>query len=176
MAVAKKISIENAKPDKLFYFVANVVVYRRSDERVLILKRIETEKVFPGLWAMIGGKLEHGDFDITKPDNILNEETISFWNPIEKLLQREIKEEAGIEVHDRMTYLRSVMFVRPDGIPTIMPVFVAEYKSGEVEFEKDSFTDSAWVNEKEMCDYKCIPSIYDEAEAALKLCRSTPAP
>ena len=41
---AKKISIDEAKKEKLFYFVANVVVYRGSDGRCLILKRHEREK------------------------------------------------------------------------------------------------------------------------------------
>lgn len=171
--LAKKISIDAAKPDKLFYFVANVVVYRQSDERVLLLKRSETEKVFPGMWAMLGGKLEHSDFDISKPDSTLNNETISFWNPIEKLLAREVAEEAGIVIEEQMTYLRSVMFVRPDGIPVIMPVFIGKYKSGEVKPEAGAFTDFAWVNEAEIANYQCIPSIIDEAKAAIALCRST---
>ena len=55
---ADKISLENAKDDKLFYFVANVVVFRESDGRCLILKRSENEKVHPGKFATQGGKLE----------------------------------------------------------------------------------------------------------------------
>lgn len=168
---ASKISIENAKPDKLFYFVANVVVYRQSDQRVLILKRAETEKVFPGIWGMIGGKLEHKDFDIQKPDMTLHGEVINFLNPIEQLLQREVKEETSIKIKNRMTYLKSVLFVRPDQTPSILVVFIAEYQSGEVKLEKAAFSDFAWVNEKEIHSYKCIPGMEDEVEEALKLCR-----
>lgn len=54
---AKKISIDNAKVGKLFYFVANVVVYRESDKKCLILKRDEREKVHPEKYAVPGGKL-----------------------------------------------------------------------------------------------------------------------
>lgn len=32
---AEKISLKNAKEDKLFYFVANVVIYRQKDGRCL---------------------------------------------------------------------------------------------------------------------------------------------
>ena len=65
---ASKISIENAKKDKLFYFVANVVVYRESDGRCLILKRSEREKVHPGKYAIPGGKLEWEDYGYRTSD------------------------------------------------------------------------------------------------------------
>lgn len=41
-----------AKTKKLFYFVANVVVFRQSDKRCLILKRDEREKVHSGEYAV----------------------------------------------------------------------------------------------------------------------------
>ena len=52
---AKEISVAQAKKDKLFYFVPNVVIYRESDGRCLILKRDEREKVHPGRYAVPGG-------------------------------------------------------------------------------------------------------------------------
>lgn len=55
---AEKISLQNAKENKLFYFVANVVIYRSSDARCLILKRSVEEKVHPGKYCVPGGKLE----------------------------------------------------------------------------------------------------------------------
>jgi len=55
---ALKISLDNAKKDKLFYFVANVIIYRDSDKKCLILKRSETEKVHPNKYCVPGGKLE----------------------------------------------------------------------------------------------------------------------
>jgi len=55
---AENISLDNAKQNKLFYIVANVVIYRESDQRCLILKRSETEKVHPSKYCVPGGKLE----------------------------------------------------------------------------------------------------------------------
>ncbi|HRZ29879.1 MAG TPA: hypothetical protein P5052_04025 [Candidatus Paceibacterota bacterium] len=55
---ALKISLDNAKQNKLFYFVANVIIYRDSDKRCLILKRSSTEKVHPDKYCVPGGKLE----------------------------------------------------------------------------------------------------------------------
>jgi 8-oxo-dGTP pyrophosphatase MutT (NUDIX family) len=166
--LANSISVENAKNGKLFYFVANVVVYRPSDGRVLILKRAKTEKVFPDIWGIVGGKLEHGDFDISKPDKILNGQVINFISPIEKLLQREVKEEAGLNVRSTMHYLKSVVFVRPDKIPVIFVIFAAEYESGEVVPEPGAFSDFAWVNEEELSQYDCIEGMEEEVAAAAR--------
>ncbi len=68
--VASSISLDQAKHDKLFYVVANVVVYRDSDKRCLILKRDPREKAHPNKYAVPGGKLEWKDFDLQKPTRI----------------------------------------------------------------------------------------------------------
>ena len=68
---AKKISVDNAKKNKLFYFVANVVIYREADGRCLILKRDEREKVQPGKYAVPGGKLEWADLDMNNPTRMI---------------------------------------------------------------------------------------------------------
>lgn len=94
---AEKISLKNAKENKLFYFVANVVVYRESDGRCLIFKRSEREKVHPGRYGVPGGKLEWKQLDINKPTR-LNGDVLDFEGAVEELLARETKEEAGIEI------------------------------------------------------------------------------
>ncbi len=165
---ASKISIDNAKTDKLFYFVANVVVYRESDGRCLILKRHDREKVHPGKYGIIGGKLEWNDFDLTKPSR-MNGDVIGFHNVIEDLLRREAKEEAGIEIEDEMKYIDSMMFVRPDEIPVVFVKFAAKYKSGEVMLEEHSFTEYAWVNAEEVMNYDCIGGIQDEVKNVIDL-------
>ncbi len=58
MPPATEISLKEAKQDKLFYFVANIIIYRDSDSRCLILKRHLREKVHPNKYAVPGGKLE----------------------------------------------------------------------------------------------------------------------
>ena len=165
---AKKISITNAKIEKLFYFVANVVIFRESDKRCLILKRDEREKVHPGVYAVPGGKLEWQDMDLNHPTRI-NGEVLDFENAVEDLLRREVKEEAGIEIDTKFYYLNSVAFVRPDETPVIMVKFAAKYKSGEVKPEPGSFTDFAWVNPEEVKNFKCIKGIPEEIENTIKL-------
>mgnify|MGYP001568269722 FL=1 len=164
---AKKISIENAKHDKLFYFVANIVIYREKDGRCLILKRDEREKVHPGKYAVPGGKLEWADLDITKPTR-MNGEVLDFENAVEDLLKREVLEEAGISIKGQLIYMNSVAFVRPDEIPVILVKFSAKYDHGEVKLQQGSFTSHAWVNATEVKKYDCIKGIHEEIEEAIK--------
>lgn len=165
---AEKISLKNAKENKLFYFVANVVVYREADSRCLILKRSAREKVHPGKYAVPGGKLEWNQLDITKPTR-MNGDVIDFEGAVEKLVARETKEEAGIEIHPDLRYLNSVAFVRPDEIPVILVKFAAKYKGGEVKPEAGAFDDFVWVNKEEVRNYDCIDGICDEVVKTIEL-------
>lgn len=165
---ASKISIDNAKKDKLFYFVANVLVVRLEDMRCLILKRDEREVAHPGKWATPGGKLEWSDFDIKKPSR-MNGEVIDFENAIEDLLRREAKEEAGVDLSDDFRYINSNVFVRPDETPVVLVKLAAAYAGGEVRVQEGDFTDFAWVNKEEVGEYDCIEGIGDEVEKALAL-------
>lgn len=165
---ADKISLDQAKKDKLFYFVANVVVYRESDKKCLILKRHEREKVHPGKYAQPGGKLEWNNLDISKPTR-MNDDVIDFEDAVEDLLKREVFEEAGIEIEKNLKYVNSIAFVRPDGIPVILVKFAAKFKSGEIKLEEGSFTDYAWVDAEEVKDYDCIKGVCEEVLRTINL-------
>lgn len=164
---AKKISLQNAKENKLFYFVANVVVYREKDSRCLILKRSEHEIVHPGKYGVIGGKLEWEDLDIENPTRI-HGDVLDYEAAIEKLLLREAKEEAGIEIELQLLYINSVAFIRPDKVPVVMVKFAAIYKGGKVKLQRGAFTDYAWVNEEEVKNYNCMKGIAEEIAATIK--------
>jgi len=165
---ADKISIDNAKKEKLFYFVANVVVYREKDGKCLILKRHEREKVHPGKYAVPGGKLEWKDFDLLNPTRF-NGEVLDFENSVEDLLKREVLEEAGIEIQDGLVYLNSVAFVRPDETPVVLVKFAAKYRKGEVVLEEDAFSDYSWVDADEVKNYDCILGIQEEVIRTIDL-------
>ena len=165
---ASEISTKNAKQDKLFYFVANVVVYRDSDQKCLILKRDGREKVHPNKYAVPGGKLEWKDLDINNPTR-MNGDVIDFESAIEDLLARETKEEAGIEIEKELAYINSVAYVRPDGIPVLLIKFAAKYKSGDVVLEVGGFTDYAWVDAEEIKQYDCIEGVREEVEKTIKI-------
>jgi len=165
---AENISIKQAKEDKLFYFVANVVVYRESDGRCLVLKRDSREKAHPNKYATPGGKLEWSDIPITAPSRI-NGDILDYEDAIENLLIRETREEAGIEISKEFKYINSVAFIRPDGIPVVLVKFCAKYVSGEVILEEGSFTDYKWVNAHEVKELDCIKGIPQEIEKTIRL-------
>lgn len=165
---AEKISLEHAKTDKLMYFVVNAVVYRALDERCLILKRSMREKVHPDRYDVPGGKLEWAQFDLANPTRI-NGDVLDFEHALEALLEREVAEEAGIAIYSELTYLNSVFFVRPDGIPVMMVKMAAKYKEGEVVLEQEAFDDYVWVNADEVRQYECIDGIAEEVVKVIKL-------
>ena len=165
---AEKISIDNAKEEKLFYFVANVVVFRESDGKCLILKRSNREKVHPGKYAVPGGKLEWKDLNLLNPTR-LNGDVLDFENSVEDLLKREVLEEAGIEIEDNLAYINSVTFVRPDETPVVLVKFSAKYKSGEIKLEEGAFTDHKWVDADEVKNYDCILGIHEEVAQTIDL-------
>ena len=165
---ANKISIDNAKHEKLFYFVANVVIYRESDKKCLILRRDEREKVHPGKYAVPGGKLEWKDLDLQNPTR-MNGEVFDFEDSVEDLLRREVLEEAGIEIESDLKYINSVAFIRPDETPVVLVKFAAKYKDGEVKPEKGGFTSYEWVDSEEVKNFDCIKGIDKEIEKAIKI-------
>lgn len=168
---ATKISLQNAKEDKLFYFVANVVVYRESDKRCLILKRSDREKIHPNKYCVPGGKLEWNELDILRPTR-LNGDVLDFEDAVERLLIREVKEEAGIDIERDLKYVNSVAFVRPDEIPVVLVKFAAKYRAGEIIIEEGVFTDYAWVNRDEVKSYECIKGIPEEVSKTIEIFRS----
>lgn len=162
----QKISTKEAKQDKLFYVVANVIPVRAGDNRCLILKRDEREKVYPGKWATIGGKMEHGDFDVTNPSKTEGD-VLVYNDPLFKLLDREAFEEAGIKIAPPLIFINNKLIVRPDGIPVNLMTFAAKYVSGDIKPEQGAFTDFAWVNTEEIEKYDCIKGIIEEVKKAL---------
>lgn len=162
---ATEISLKEAKEDKLFYFVANALVYRKEDGKFLLLKRSETEKVHPGKWATPGGKMEWGDFDINNPTR-RNGEVLDYLDSVENLLRREVKEEAGVDIGDTFHFINSNTFIRPDGIPVVLLKFAVEALSTEVSLEEGAFDDFIWVTEEEAQKLDCLEGICDEIRAA----------
>ncbi len=141
--------------NKAHYVAATGIIIK--DGKYLITKRAEWEKAFPGKWTVPGGKLEVSDYVNKKKD------TGSHWyNILENLLKREVKEETGLEIKN-IGYLTDMTFIRPDNIPVLIISLYAEHDSGNVELSKD-MTDFAWVSLEEAKNYELIEGIYEELE------------
>ena len=160
------ISLEEAKTNKLFYFVVTSVIYHPQKKKCLILQRSQKEVAHPGLWGVSGGKLEWEDLE-NNPITRMNHDIPNWQGLVEKLIEREAKEESGLEVEDPR-YLESVVFIRPDNVPVVCMQFAVKYKSGEVRIPPE-FDDFAWVDGEEVKNYECIQGIPEEVEKAIKI-------
>lgn len=122
----------------------------------LIAKRAAREKAFPNKWTVPGGKLVLHEYShLPKVEGY-----VGWYNVVDWVLKREVKEEVGLEI-GRPEYVCDVVFVRPDGYPVVTLSYTAPYKSGEVKLCKD-LTDSAWVTLEEAKKYDLINGIWDE--------------
>lgn len=127
-----------------------------KNEKYLITRRASSKKRFPGRWTVPGGKLETYDY-INLP-----KDTTDYWyNVLEKVLRREVKEEVGLEISN-ITYVTSLATVHGDGNPSLVISCLADYRSGEVTLKPDETDDFRWVTLEEAKGYKLIDGIHDE--------------
>ena len=108
------------------------------------------------MWTVPGGHLEVEDY-IKLP-----KDTIYYWyNVLEKVLKREVKEEVGINIKN-IEYVTSLATVHKDGNPSLVISCLADYVSGKIKLQKEETDDFAWVTLKEAKKYDLIDGIYDE--------------
>lgn len=123
--------------------------------KFLITRRSKSKKRFPSMWTVPGGKLETQDY-INLP-----KDTVNYWyNVLEQVLRREVKEEVGIEITD-IEYITSLATVHTDGNPSLVVSCKAAYCSGEVKLQEEEADEYAWVSLKKAKEYELIDGIYD---------------
>lgn len=134
-----------------------------KDGKYLITKRSLNKKRFPGKWTVPGGKLEVSDYkDLPK-------ETEHYWyNVLEKVLKREVKEEVGIEIKN-IEYITSLATIHDDGSPSLVISCIADYESGKIQLQENEADKYAWVSLEEAKTYDLLDGIYDEMVMAENL-------
>lgn len=155
--LGKMPSSANYDKNKAHYIVATGIVVK--DCKFLIAKRADWEKAFPGKWTVPGGKLEASDYNKREPDTQGGKQ---WYNVAEELVRREVREEVGLEIKN-IGYVTSLVFFRPDGVPTLVLSLYAEYESGEVKL-CGALSEYAWVSLEEAKNYDLIDGIYHELE------------
>lgn len=141
--------------NKAHYVVVTGIILR--DGKYLITKRAPSEKAFPNLWTVPGGKLELDDYSKRPKDT-----SAHWYNIFEDVLRREVMEEVGLKIKN-IKYLTSLAYIRPDGIPTIIVSLFADYAGGDVRL-CPALTEHAWVALEKAKDYELIEGIYEELE------------
>lgn len=148
---------------RLHFVVATAIVVR--DGKFLIAKRSEAEKAFPGKWTVPGGKLVLSEYQNLPKTS---EDHPQWYNVVEWVLRKEVREECGIEI-GKPQYLCDLVFVRPDGYPVVTLSYWAPWESGEVVLSAKDLTDHAWVTAEEAKGYDLIDGIAEEIEDVAKL-------
>ena len=150
--------------DKHVIAITGIVV---KDGKFLITRRNLDKKAFPGKWTVPGGRLEMADYIDTPKD------TDSHWyNIAEKVLRREVMEEAGLEIKN-IKYLASMTFMRGED-PALIISFYCDHHDGDVVLCSESI-DHAWVDLNESRNYDLIEGIYEEFEMLDKILKNQEA-
>lgn len=139
--------------EKHYIAVTGIII---KDGKYLITKRSLNKKAFPGKWTVPGGNLEMEDYI-----NLEKDTSVHWYNVLEKVLRREIKEEVGLEVKN-IGYITSMTFMKGDEPMLIVSLYV-DYESGGVVLDEESI-DYKWVNLEEAKKYDLIEGIYEELE------------
>ena len=145
----------NYDKNQVHYVTATVILVK--DGKFLITKRADWEKAFPEKWTVPGGKLEVLDYALRKKD------TSEHWyNVIEDLSKKEVKEEVGLEFRN-LNYLTSLVYIRSNNIPSLIISLYAEPVGENVRL-CNALTDYKWVTLEEAKNYDLIEGIYEELE------------
>ncbi|MGZ4163795.1 MAG: NUDIX domain-containing protein [Tumebacillaceae bacterium] len=96
--------------------IVNVEAAIFHEGKWLLIKRGAKETHAAGILSLVGGKVEVEG---------------NGTNVLEAALKREVAEEVGIEIGERMAYVQSTSFVTDDGQPVVDLVFLCDYVGGE---------------------------------------------
>ncbi|PLS17610.1 DNA mismatch repair protein MutT [Bacillus sp. M6-12] len=140
-------------------FIVNVEGAIRKYDKWLIIERSKKEEHAGGLLSLVGGKvdIEGNSSDI-----------------LERTVKREILEEVGVKVKDKVNYVHSTSFVTDTGENVVDIVFLCEPESGDA-FPKspDEVEEVLWLTTEEVLSHPKAPIYLKEsikhAEALLPI-------
>lgn len=120
--------------------VKGIILY---EEKVLILKRSNSDEINPGNWEFVGG-------------------TINFGEDLEEALLREIKEETSIKAKIEKILYATTYNTKPNRYDVII-VYKCHAKNSNVKLS-DEHSEYRWVEEKELRQlvYKDIVDALDK--------------
>lgn len=123
------------------FFVAVKGIIRRKDGKILILKRSAGDDHLPEVWETVGGGMDA-------------EETP------QEALQREIKEETGLEVSVQEPF-NVFTFRKQTGEFKIGITFLCDTEDDTVVLSHEH-SEYRWIEPKDFVDFSSVPSLYEE--------------
>ncbi|MDD9313802.1 NUDIX domain-containing protein [Bacillus firmus] len=130
-------------------FIVNVEGAIRKNDKWLIVERSKKEEHAGGLLSLVGGKVDlEGNSS----------------NILERTVKREILEEVGVKVKDRLTYVHSTSFVTDTNHNVVDIVFLCEYESGDaLPLCSDEVEEVLWLTTKEVLHHPKAPVYLKES-------------
>jgi len=120
------------KDNAQFHIVA-VKAWIEKNGKFLLAKRSPNEVHEPNSWSLPGGKVENEiEADI-----------------LQKTLEKEVKEEVGVDITDKIELVYNNSFQRVDEAHVVMMTFLCHYKSGEAKPLEDT-AEIAWFTLEEL--------------------------
>ncbi|MCM3759019.1 NUDIX domain-containing protein [Sporosarcina aquimarina] len=129
--------------------IVNVEGAIRKNDKWLIIERSKKEEHAGGQLSLVGGKvdLEGNSSDI-----------------LERTVKREIYEEVGVNVKDRLNYVHSTSFVTGKGEHVVDIVFLCEYESGEAFCKSpDEVEKVLWLTTEEIVTHSNSPQFLKQS-------------
>ena len=128
--------------DKTHLILVNGVVF--DGDKVLVSQRSLDEPHEPGKWTIPGGKVEKTIGDV--------------FNIIEETLKKEVMEETGVEIEDKVEMVTNNTFIRSTGQHVVALIFKCNYKSGEAKPLEDTI-DCKWATREEVDSMEFPPNV-----------------
>jgi ADP-ribose pyrophosphatase YjhB (NUDIX family) len=133
--------VKYARINKAVYKVI-VKGWIKKGDKFLLAQRGSKEAHHAGVWSLPGGNVESNIEEYA----------------LESTLKREIKEEIGVEVEDRMVLIFNNSFVKEsDGSKVMNLTFLTEWKSGAAQALEDT-SDVKWLTLEELNQLSDLPS------------------
>lgn len=123
------------------YHLAVKGIIKRSDGKILVLKRSSEDDHKPNVWETVGGGMDR-------------EETP------QEALQREILEETGLMVKVEQPF-NVFTFKKDTGEFKVGITFLCNFVSGEVKLSHEH-SDFRWIDPKEFAEMESVPSLHEE--------------
>ncbi len=132
------------------YHIVVTGIIQNSRKQILITKRKDDKKVFPGLWECTGGSAKTGETSV--------EATI-----------REIKEEIGVELkQDEAMFLGTI---QKDNYFRDVWKFEKDVEENEINFNDGEVIDSKWVSIEEYANLYKMGQIVPSGDFVIKFLR-----
>lgn len=125
-------------------FIVNVegAVFREG--KWLIIERSSQEEHAGGTLSLVGGKVDQEGHTT---------------DILERTVKREIYEEVGVEVAERLEYVHSTSFVTDDGCHVVDVVFLCEYVSGDAHAKSPHEVEAVyWLTLEEILAHPKAPA------------------